>query len=370
MAKLCAGSCAAFELCDADADPSEAVLRCRELKDEKSDRCWPRHRQPPRAEDGSLLAQALLPRARATTWTARCAASAPRSRCARESTAARRRRAPPHAGRAAAAARLLERDGLDERPAATCASACARVPAKAAACAAAPRWCTRRRACGRAPRAADPRGRRRRGGGAAAHERAAARPLAKGAAGRELRQPGGGGAHHRGGAAADAPRARRRADGVDPTSTTAMLPARDPTVRRATERAAYVSGYLTSTSSRCSWSSTRRATSRTSTTARRGLRGEPAQRHRHDDAGVPQRRLREWGGYTTFPKLDLKLSPVANAAIAFNDCLPTARRTCARSTAAARPPTAPRLRSTSGYAAVQDGLLGRGRGPRKCGERR
>ena len=37
--KRCAGSCAAFELCDADADPSECrrALRCRELKDEKSD---------------------------------------------------------------------------------------------------------------------------------------------------------------------------------------------------------------------------------------------------------------------------------------------------------------------------------------------
>ena len=30
----------------------------------------------------------------------------------------------------------------------------------------------------------------------------------------------------------------------------------------------------------------------------------------------------EWGGWTTFPKLNVKMSPQANAAIVFNDCLP------------------------------------------------
>ena len=39
MAKRCPGSCASFELCASDADPAECrrALRCRELKDEKSD---------------------------------------------------------------------------------------------------------------------------------------------------------------------------------------------------------------------------------------------------------------------------------------------------------------------------------------------
>ena len=39
MAKRCPGSCASYELCAADADPAECrrALRCRELKDEKSD---------------------------------------------------------------------------------------------------------------------------------------------------------------------------------------------------------------------------------------------------------------------------------------------------------------------------------------------
>ena len=39
MAKRCPGSCASFELCATDADPAECrrALRCRELKDEKSD---------------------------------------------------------------------------------------------------------------------------------------------------------------------------------------------------------------------------------------------------------------------------------------------------------------------------------------------
>ena len=105
-----------------------------------------------------------------------------------------------------------------------------------------------------------------------------------------------------------------------------MLPAGDPVVKRITERASYLTGYPYANIEPLQL---------VKYTA--GQRYEPhfdygeacdfeenlRNGHRHVTMlvylnDVPD----EWGGHTTFPKLDLKLSPVANAAITFNDCLP------------------------------------------------
>ena len=110
------------------------------------------------------------------------------------------------------------------------------------------------------------------------------------------------------------------------TSTTAMLPANDPVVRRVTERAALVTGYPYANIEPLQL-----------VKYVDGQKYEPhfdygeacdfeenlGNGHRHVTMlvylnTVPEDR----GGYTAFPKLNLRLSPSAHAAIVFNDCLP------------------------------------------------
>ena len=110
------------------------------------------------------------------------------------------------------------------------------------------------------------------------------------------------------------------------TSTTAMLPAHDPVVRRITERAALVTGYPYGNIEPLQL-----------VKYVDGQKYEPhfdygeacdfeenlSNGHRHVTMliylnSVPEER----GGYTSFPKLNLRLSPAAYAAIVFNDCLP------------------------------------------------
>jgi prolyl 4-hydroxylase len=110
------------------------------------------------------------------------------------------------------------------------------------------------------------------------------------------------------------------------TSTTAMLPADDPVVRRITERAALVTGYPYENIEPLQL-----------VKYVDGQRYEPHfdygeacdfeenmhSGHRHVTMlvylnSVPE----ESGGFTVFPKLGIRLSPVAQSAITFNDCLP------------------------------------------------
>ena len=110
------------------------------------------------------------------------------------------------------------------------------------------------------------------------------------------------------------------------TSSTAMLPANDPIVRRITERAALVTGYPYENIEPLQL-----------VKYVDGQKYEPhfdygeacdfaenlANGHRHVTMlaylnHVPE----EQGGFTVFPKLNLRMSPTANAAIVFNDCLP------------------------------------------------
>lgn len=110
------------------------------------------------------------------------------------------------------------------------------------------------------------------------------------------------------------------------TSTTGMLPANDPVVRRITERAALVTGYPYENIEPLQL-----------VKYVDGQKYEPhfdygeacdyqenlANGHRHVTMlaylnTVPE----EKGGFTVFPKLNIRLSPRAHAAIVFNDCLP------------------------------------------------
>mmetsp|Transcript_24344 Transcript_24344/g.71332 ORF Transcript_24344/g.71332 Transcript_24344/m.71332 type:complete len:145 (+) Transcript_24344:2-436(+) len=103
-----------------------------------------------------------------------------------------------------------------------------------------------------------------------------------------------------------------------------MLPPHDPVVRRITERAAYLTGYPYENVEPLQL-----------VKYVEGQKYEPHfdygeacdfeenldKGHRHVTMlvylnSVPD----EWGGWTTFPKLQIKMSPQANAAIVFNDC--------------------------------------------------
>ena len=105
-----------------------------------------------------------------------------------------------------------------------------------------------------------------------------------------------------------------------------MLPANDPIVRRIMERAALVTGYPYENIEPLQL-----------VKYVDGQKYEPhfdygeacdfaenlANGHRHVTMlaylnHVPE----EQGGFTVFPKLNLRMSPTANAAIVFNDCLP------------------------------------------------
>ena len=110
------------------------------------------------------------------------------------------------------------------------------------------------------------------------------------------------------------------------TSTTAMLPAQDPVVRRVTERAAWLTGYPYGNIEPLQL-----------VKYVDGQKYEPhfdygeacdyeenlANGHRHVTMLVYLNTVpKEYGGHTSFPKLNLQLSPSAHTALVFNDCLP------------------------------------------------
>ena len=105
-----------------------------------------------------------------------------------------------------------------------------------------------------------------------------------------------------------------------------MLPANDPVVRRVTERAALVTGYPYANIEPLQL-----------VKYVDGQKYEPhfdygeacdfeenlGNGHRHVTMLVYLNTVpADRGGYTSFPKLNLRLSPSAHAAIVFNDCLP------------------------------------------------
>lgn len=340
MAKRCPGSCASFEFCAADADPAECrrALRCRELKDERSD-CASR-----------VVAGSCHDESSAAYLLKHCYLSCARKdlggllRRFRKIVSVRTRRhglldedtAHSLSGRRAGA-RLLplacwSDTVFDEPPAATCRSARAQLLQ---------RWLRA------APRCAALRKTTPRAGG-----RRRLPPLPAAAAVSEL-TPGQAAPQptvlpvllspkvrlvEDFVSAAEAEHVRRvglplmhrslaggRTESIR-TSSTAMLPPRDPVVRAITERAAHISGYPYANIEPLQL---------VQYTA--GQRYEPhfdygeacdfeenlRNGHRHVTMlvylnDVPE----EDGGHTVFPKLELKLSPKARAAITFNDCLP------------------------------------------------
>ena len=110
------------------------------------------------------------------------------------------------------------------------------------------------------------------------------------------------------------------------TSSTGMLPAHDPVVRSITERAARLSGYPYENIEPLQF-----------LRYIEGQRYEPhfdygeacdyeenlSHGHRHVTMLVYLNAVPDaYGGHTAFPRLQLALSPVAHAAVVFNDCLP------------------------------------------------
>ena len=337
MRKQCAGTCATFGLCAADADPDECqrALRCRELTDEKSD--CPSRVSPGSCEEKStasyLLKHCYLSCARndlgglLRRYRTKLSVRTRKFGLLDEDARAAALRAPPLP---------CWGDGspFDEPPAATCAGSRAALLRRWRR-AATPRCSWLRQTTPRAPprRALSlPDGEK--GGAEYDEERAAGAkltvlPLSLSPKVRLVENFV---------TAAEASHvikigtplmhrslAGGRTESIR-TSTTAMLPAGDAVVRRVTERAAYLSGYPYENIEPLQL-----------VMYTPGQKYEPHfdygeacdfeenlhNGHRHVTMLVYLNDVPDsYGGHTTFPKLELKVSPVARAAVAFNDCLP------------------------------------------------
>jgi prolyl 4-hydroxylase len=110
------------------------------------------------------------------------------------------------------------------------------------------------------------------------------------------------------------------------TSSTGMLPAHDPVVRRITERAAHLTGYPYANVEPLQlvkYTGGQKYEPHFDYGEACDFEENAFAGHRHVTMlvylnSVPP----EHEGFTTFPKLNLSVSPIAHDAVVFNDCLP------------------------------------------------